>query len=115
MSKIIIRDVTTPRRVYEARMQQNRALSGVREMCEDSVCPCDAYAHDQKAFQLCKQTCFTSNTKAITDCCTGQCPPNATDCVNACNNPLQYSTGDPSLSGVTTLSKTAHNPGCVIM
>ena len=120
MSNIILQENTTPRRVQEAIQQQRQQmgrLSGMRELCEDTICPCTNYVHDKNLFKLCKQNCFNQNLQAISECCTGRCPvgQGANLCIESCKNPLQYSTGDPYLDGVTTFSKTANNPGCVLM
>ena len=74
-------------------------LSGTRESCEDSVCPCiNSKGHKYKQ---CKEQCFKDNYDLITKCCLRSCDNikdmGLNECLNTCLNPISYLGPDPNL------------------
>lgn len=68
-----------------------RPMLGIRESCEDVICPCDEYARSRlwDQYKACKQQCFINQKQAINDCCLSTCGNNKM-CSESCNTPLVY-------------------------
>jgi hypothetical protein len=77
-------------------------LNGPRESCEDSVCnSCDTKS-GADIYKACKMNCINNNADAIKNCCMNSCPTISslnTQCAQACNTPLVYGGGNPSIPG----------------
>lgn len=101
---------TTPKDMFRQAIQK---FSGLREGCEDTICPCSEYSHDSETFKKCKVKCFQEKQKDIQSCCALQCPMSAdgktpmTDCALACSTALTY---EPTGGDTLLIQPTTTNP-----